>query len=129
MTVARRAQLVLSGTAFVVGLAGLIVARDTSFTQARGEVLLGLGVSFNVLGALVTIALAAIALAGAALRNRFLVIVGAAGFGLATCQVILQFGRADNWFGSRGSNLSFCLAVTVGLAALVWLQTREDETI
>jgi len=128
MTGARRAQLAISALALAVGLGGLFVARDTSFTQTRGEILNGLGVSFNLLGALVTIALAALALVGATLGIRFLVLLAATGFGLATLQVSLQFGRADNWLGSRGSNLSFCLAVAVGLAALVWLQNRESVT-
>jgi hypothetical protein len=90
---------------------------------------LGLGVSYNILGALVTIVLGALAVAGAALRNWLLVMVGATGFGLAALQVLLQFGRADNWFGSRGSNLSFCLAAAVGLAALVWLQKTENDAL
>ena len=129
MTDARRGQLVISAIALLVGVGGLVVARDTSFTEARGQILFGLGVSFNILGALVTIVLAAVAVAGAGLGNRFLVTLGAAGFGLATLQVMLQFGRDDNLLGSRGSNLSFWLAVAVGLAALVWLQKREDEAL
>jgi len=128
VTPARRAQLVISVTALSVGLGGLLVARATSFTTARGEVLLGLGVSFNVLGALVTILLAVLAMAGAAMGIRSLVLAGATGFGLAAIQVIFQFGRADNWLGSRGSNLSFWLAVSVGLLTLVWLQNRTGET-
>jgi hypothetical protein len=127
MTGGRRAELILSGTAVVVGAGGLLVARDVSFTAARGEILLGLGVSFNPLGALVTIVLAVLALAGAVAGNRVLVLAAAGGFGLATLQVILQFGRADNWLGSRGSNLSFSLALAIGLASLVWLQVREEE--
>jgi hypothetical protein len=127
MTGGRRAELILSGTAVVVGAGGLLVARDVSFTAARGEILLGLGVSFNPLGALVTIVLAVLALAGAVAGNRVLVLAAAGGFGLATLQVILQFGRADNWLGSRGSNLSFWLALAIGLASLVWLQVREEE--
>src|SRR5919106_2783321 len=37
MTGARRGQLILSGVAVVVGAGGLVVARDVSFTAARGE--------------------------------------------------------------------------------------------
>ena len=127
MTGARRAELIVSAIALVVGLGGLVVARDTSFTEARGEVLLGLGVSFNILGALVTLALAGIGVSGAVLGNQLLVMVAAIGYGIATVQVLLQFGRADNWLGSRGSNLSFWMALAVGLGALAWLQKREDE--
>jgi hypothetical protein len=127
MTDARRGQLVISAFALVVGVGGLVVARDTSLTEARGEILFGLGVSFNILGALLTIGLAAVAVTGAAIGNGFFVLVGATGFGLAALQVLVQFGRADNWLGSRGSNLSFCLAVAVGLAALVWLENRQSK--
>lgn len=129
MTGARRGELIISAIALVVGLGGLIVARDTSFTATRGETLLGLGVSFNILGALITIVLAALSVAGAVLANRVLVMVAAVGFGVASLQVLVQFGRADNLFGSRGSNLSFCLALAVGLGALIWLQQREDEAL
>ena len=128
MSGARRGLLVLSGIALAVGVGGLLAARDLPFTAARGEILLGLGVSFNPLGALITIVLAAAAIWGALVAGRGLVLAAAGGFALAALQVLLQFGRATNWLGSRGSNLSFWLALAVGLLSLVWLQLQEAKS-
>jgi hypothetical protein len=82
-------------------------------------------VSFNPLGALALIGLSVVALAGAVLGNRVLVVIAAAGYALTALQVLVQFGRATNWLGSRGSNLSLSLALTIGLLSLEWLK-RQD---
>jgi hypothetical protein len=121
VTAARRASLVLSGVSLVLGLAGLVVARELAFTAARGEIILGLGVSFNLLGALLTIALSVVAITGALLGNRAVLLAAAGGFAIAAVQVLAQFGRDTNWLGSRGSNLSLFLALAVGLWSLGWL--------
>jgi hypothetical protein len=121
VTAARRASLVLSGVSLVLGLAGLVVARELAFTAARGEIILGLGVSFNLLGALLTIALSVVAITGALLGNRAVLLAAAGGFAIAAVQVLAQFGRDTNWLGSRGSNLSLFLALAVGLWSLAWL--------
>jgi hypothetical protein len=121
VTAARRASLVLSGVSLVLGLAGLVVARELAFTAARGEIILGLGVSFNLLGALLTIALSVVAITGALLGNRAVLLSAAGGFAIAAVQVLAQFGRDTNWLGSRGSNLSLFLALAVGLWSLGWL--------
>lgn len=125
MTEARRASLVLSGTSLVLGLAGLVVARELAFAAARGEIVLGLGVSFNLLGALLTIALSILAITGALLGNRAVLLAAAGGFAIAAVQVLVQFGRDTNWLGSRGSNLSLFLALAVGLWSLAWLDRHS----
>jgi hypothetical protein len=122
---ARKGQLTISVASLAVGLAGLIVSRDLSLTASGGEILFGLGVSFNPLGALVTIVLSGLAVAGVLLGNRNLVLVAAAGFVLAAIQVLVQFGGDTNWLGSRGSNLSFDAAAAVGLWSLAWLERQE----
>lgn len=127
MTQARRAQLIIAGAALTVGMGGLIIARDLPFTASRGEILLGLGVSFNPLGALVTIALSGLALGGALRGRRLAVSIAAWGYALATVQVLVQFGRDTNWLGTRGSNLSFHIALALGLWSLVWLERQNTS--
>jgi hypothetical protein len=125
VSAARRAQLVLAVVSLVIGLGGLVVASGLEFTEARGEILLGLGVSFNPLGALVLAGLSIAALLGALLGNRSAVLLAVVGYGLAGLQVLVQFGRDTNWLGSRGSNLSFALALAIGLLSLEWSKRQE----
>jgi hypothetical protein len=125
VTTARRAQLLLAGVSVAVGLGGLIAALDLSFTENEGAILLGLGVSFNPLGALVLVALAALAGVGVLLGLRSVVLIAAAGFALGALQVVIQFGRDTNWLGTRGSNLSFFLACSIGLLSLEWLEQQD----
>jgi hypothetical protein len=127
VTAARRASLVLSGVSLVLGVAGLVVARELAFTAARGEIILGLGVSFNLLGALLTVALSLLAISGALLGNRSVLQSAAGGFAVATVQVLAQFGRDTNWLGTRGSNLSLFLALAVGLWSLAWLDRHTTD--
>ncbi len=114
----RRAELVLSLVALAMGLAGLLAARSLSFTAPQGELVLSFGPSFNPLGAVVVILLAALGVAGALLGRRTLLLAAAGGFALVAAQVLLQFGRSTNWLGSRGSNLAFAVGMAAGLGAL-----------
>jgi hypothetical protein len=125
MTTPRRTQLLLSGISLAVGLGGLVVARDLSFTESQGQILLGLGVSFNPLGALVLLALSALAATGALLGSRSVLLSAATGYALGGLQVMIQFGRDTNWLGTRGSNLSFYLALAIGLLSLVWVEEKD----
>jgi hypothetical protein len=127
VTAARRASLVLSGVSLVLGLGGLVVARDLAFTAARGEIVLGLGVSFNLLGALLTVALSIVAISGALLGSNAGLLAAAGGYAVAAVQVVAQFGRDTNWLGTRGSNLSMFLALAVGLWSLVWLDRHTAD--
>lgn len=125
MSSIRRAELVVSIVALVLGIAGAIVARNLSFTEPTGELVLSFGPSFNLLGALIMIVLAALALAGALLGRHGLVLASAGGFLLIAIQVLLQFGRSTNWLGTRGSNLALAVGLGVGLAALVLTERRR----
>jgi hypothetical protein len=127
VTAARRASLVLSGVSLVLGLGGLVVARELAFTADRGEIILGLGVSFNPLGALLTVALSIVAISGALLGSHPVLLAAAGGYAVAAVQVVAQFGRDTNWLGTRGSNLSMCLALAVGLWSLVWLDRHTAD--
>lgn len=126
MSSVRRAEMVVSIVALAAGVAGLLVAIGLPFTSSTGETVLGFGISFNPLGAVVMIALAALGLAGAALQRPTLVLVAAVGFALYALQVVVQFGRDTNWFGSRGSNLSLAIGLAAGLGALALGQRSRD---
>jgi hypothetical protein len=82
---------------------------------------------FNPLGAVVTLGFGALALAGGWLRQRWLVLVAAAGFGACAIQVLVQFGRASNVLGGRGGNLGAFLAFAVGLAVLALTPTVDED--
>jgi hypothetical protein len=138
----RRALLVLAALAVVLGVVALIKARDVGFTEANpatvdpGAVLFGTSddlpwgklLQFNPLGALVTLVLGVLALVGAWLRQRWLVIVAAIGFAACAIQVLVQFGRSSNLLGGRGGNLGVFLAFAVGLAVLALTPTAELVT-
>jgi hypothetical protein len=126
MSPARRAELVIAGVALALGIAGLIVASNLPFTASRGELVLRFGPSFNPLGAVVVIVLAALAVAGALLNRQALVFTSAGGFALIGIQVLLQFGRPTNWLGSRGSNLSLSIGMAAGLAVLALRERRAQ---
>jgi hypothetical protein len=115
---ARRAELRLAAVAAIVGLWGLALARDLPFAGPAGARIAD-SVQFSPLGALVTVGLAAVSAAGAALDLQWLVLVAGVGFGVATVAVLMTMGGDANWFGARGSNVSLLLGAGVGLTVLV----------
>lgn len=118
--------MVLGAATLIVGAVGILLASGTGFAAATGATVLGSSddllwgkiVQFNALGALVTMALGALALVGAWKGSRAAVLVAAAGFGACTLQVAVQFGHSSNVLGGRGGNLGVYLALSVGLALL-----------
>jgi hypothetical protein len=114
---ARRAELWIAGIVAVVGLWGLVLARDVSFTSDRGARIAD-SVEFSPFGALLTIALALLAGAGAAAGAQRVVLAAGVAFGLAAMAVVLVLGKEANWFGARGSNVSLLLGASVGLIVL-----------
>jgi hypothetical protein len=137
----RRALLVLAALAFVLGLVALIKARDVGFTDANppsvdpGAMLFGTDddlpwgklFQFNPLGALLTLGLGALALVGAWLRIRWLVLVAAVGFGACAIEVLVQVGRDSNVLGGRGGNLGVFLAFSVGLAVVALTPVVDED--
>jgi hypothetical protein len=113
----RRFALILSLAALVAGVGGFVAALPEPFANPKGS-LLGKLVYFNRLGAVATIVLAAVALAGALARRRELLLVVGVGFTLAAVLTILQTGGDPNWLGGRGSTLSLFLGCAVGLLTL-----------
>lgn len=124
---ARRAEMVLSVIALAIGIAGLWYARDLGFSEPEGAFVFPMTddffwarlAQFNPLSALVTIAIAGIALSGAATRQRA-VVLGAATLSLIGAVVMLiDLGRAEPLLGGRGGNVSMLLALGLGLTLLV----------
>jgi hypothetical protein len=123
-----RAQVTLAVIASAAGALGLARASG-SFTNRDGRDI-GYGalelhlMSYNRLGGLITLALAALALIGALRRKRALVAIAAAGFAAFAVQVMIGFRRISggNVTGGNGATLSFCFMMTIGLATLVWAQ-------
>jgi hypothetical protein len=114
---ARRAELWIAGIVAVVGLWGLVLARDVSFSSDRGARIAD-SVEFSPFGALLTIALALLAAAGAAAGAQRVVLAAGVTFGVAAVAVVLVLGKETNWFGARGSNVSLLLGASVGLILL-----------
>ena len=124
MDALRRAQAAVAIVALIAGVVSLIVSLGLPLTAPRGGALGGTGITFNLGAALVTV-LGLIALAGALLRRRSLVLAAASGFALIAVQVLLQFGRSTNLLGTRGSSLSFALGAAAGLGALALWAHRD----
>jgi len=137
MTVAdriRRIQLTLGVTGIVIGIVAFVYARDVAF---RADVGAELGwpsyelrlMSYNRLGALVTITLAAIGLAAAIAGRPNLGWVVAGGFALLAVQVLIQWRPdASNLFGSHGSNLAFALMMSLGFGVTAALAKAASTT-
>ena len=116
----RRIQLTLGIVGILIGVIAFVQASNVAF---RADVGAELGwpsyelrlMSYNRLGATVTLVLAAIGLAGALVRRPGFGWVAAGGFGLLAIQVLIQWRPdASNLFGSHGSNLAFALLMSLG---------------
>lgn len=114
---ARRAELCIAGLVAVVGLWGLVLAREVSFTSERGARIAD-SVEFSPFGALITIGFAVLAGAGAAAGAQRVVLAAGLAFGVAAVAALLVLGTDANWFGARGSNVSMLLGAAVGLVVL-----------
>jgi uncharacterized membrane protein YphA (DoxX/SURF4 family) len=132
----RRAVLVLGAIAVVIGIIGIVVSADGSFTAKQGD-LLGWSKGelkllwFNPLSGIVTAVLGALALTGARLDRRPLTSIAAVGFALMTLQVVVQWRyNGGNWtggvFGGTGANMAFWGMLAVGLATC--LRRSSDST-
>ncbi len=113
----RRAQGVVAGAAWLVGLAGFASSINRAPTADEGAVVLSL-MQVNQVGALLTGVLAMIALFGVFFRVGDLVVGAAVGFSGAAIIQVAQLGRTTNWFGGDASTLTFFATVAVGLLVL-----------
>ena len=127
-----RSTATLAAIAMIAGLLGLVRA-DGSFTNHHGSDI-GYGdlelhlMSFNRLGALISLVLGALVLAGALRHQRLLVTVGAVGFAAFAVQTLIGARRIDggNITGANPATLSYCLMMTIGLGALTAFNQPAD---
>lgn len=117
-----RYQVVFGGIAVVVGIAAFVHARNVSFTASKGAALgwasyeLTL-MSYNRLGALVTVVLGLLGLAGGLTRHTKLGAVAAVGFaGIFLLGVVQVRPGGENLFGTSPQTMAFSLAMALGLA-------------
>jgi hypothetical protein len=123
-----RAQVTLAVVGIVVGVLGLARASG-GFAEHTGRDI-GYGalelhlMSYNRLGALITLALSIVALLGPLSRRSVLVVVAAVGFAVFALQVIIGFReiQGGNFTGGNGATLSFCLMMAIGLGVLAWAE-------
>lgn len=113
----RAAALVLGALGVIGGVAGLSFSSGQALAAAEGA-RIGAFMHLNPLGAIVSIVLGLVALAGAGLRRQLLVLAAAAGWLAAAVLTVVQSGREPNWLGGTAATLSFFLAVGAGLLAL-----------
>jgi hypothetical protein len=116
-TAVRRAQGVISGAAWLVGLAAFASSIDVAPLANKGASVLFL-LHLNQVGALITGIMAMIALFGIAFRVGDLVVGTGVGFVGAAIVQVVQLGRATNWFGGDASTLTFFATIAVGLLVL-----------
>lgn len=124
-------QLGLCLVGLAAGLSGFWLARDFDLAGRQGGQVgfrsyeLNL-MTYNRLGALVTIALSAIGLVGVFTLKPPLGVIPATGFALLALQVLIQWRPdADNVFASSGTNLSFSLMMALGFGVTAWLSRLE----
>lgn len=113
----RTAALVLAGLGALGGVLGFLFASGQPLTAPEGA-RVGELFHLNPLGAIVSVALGAAALAGAALGRRALVLTASAGWLVAAILTVLQSGREVNLLGGTASTLAFFLGIGAGLLAL-----------
>ena len=136
---AQRAQIVFGSVGVVVGALGLFVARSTGFTAKQGS-LLGWKFGelkvlwFNPLSALLTIGFGAAIIAGAALRQRILSLLGAGGFAVLALLVIVLWrdtksGWTGGFIGATGGTMAFWAALSVGTFAVLGVFARRTTAV
>jgi uncharacterized membrane protein YphA (DoxX/SURF4 family) len=122
----KRAATTLGITAVIVGVLGLVVARNIDFAAKQGA-LLGWEkwelkvLWFNPLSAIVTAVVGVVALAALKLHRPVVLWVASGVFGLMAVQVLVQwrYNRGE-WtggiFGGTGGTMAFWLLLAIGLA-------------
>lgn len=77
--------------------------------------------------AIVTIVLGLVAIAGALLAKRVLVLLSGVGYLAAALLQLAQFGRGTNWLGGSGSTFTLFLGFGVGLLAVALAPTLDPD--
>ncbi len=115
-----RTQLTVGVVALAVGVIGFWVARNADFSGGPGAIIFEdlelRTMSYNRLGAVLTIVFGAIGIAASLVRRPMLGLIGGTGFALMAVQPLLQWRTgADNLLAATGRNWSFNLAMALGL--------------
>lgn len=132
----RRALYVLGALVVLVGLGGLLAARDLGLTDAPGAIVVdvaddflwGRQFAFNPLGALVTVCIGALVLAVAATRSRPAGLALAAATAAVAGITLVQLGADDQLFGARAGNVALLLAVVVTLVGITATPDAQDSS-
>jgi hypothetical protein len=122
---ARRFALVMAIAAIILGAIGFVYALDARVDApggvrvVTGQFLGGGELLFlNRIGALATVVLGVLALAGSLFSRRPLLLAAGLGFGAAALLTLVQTGGDTNWLGGRASTFAFFMAGAVGFSIL-----------
>lgn len=121
-----RGAAALGSIAIVFGCWGLVAAREVGWIAPRG-VRLGAFVHLTLSGATVLLVMGMLALAGAIVSRRWLVLASA---GLGAVGVVLAVagaGRDMNLLGASGSTLSLLIGLAAGLCAIGIVAARPER--
>jgi hypothetical protein len=126
------------GWGVVFGLSGLVafiltVGNDPLASSGANLGGSGFSVSvgtYNLLGAVVLLAVAALMLAGGALHKRALVLAAAVVAGLAAVSLYAQLSRTDVWLGGSNTSAAFflCAALVSGFGTVCLSRSKRDHT-
>jgi len=111
----------LARAAMWLGVVGVFAA---SFALASGP---WKPADIKGLPVVVTIVLGLVAIVGARLTMRVVVLVSAVGYLAAALLQLAQFGRSTNWLGGSGSTFALFLGLGVGLLAVALAPTLDPD--
>ena len=128
-----RALAVLGAVAVGVGVVGLALSLGDDVAGGTGSQLKAQRfdvnlLTFNPLGAVLTVAVGGCALVGGLTRRAVWGWVAAGGAGLLALQVLVQWrAGSGNLLAASGTNLSFDLMLAIGCAVLSWAMPLEQR--
>jgi hypothetical protein len=120
----RRFALVIAGVVLLIGVGAFVAARHAGFASPPDRSLRK-AVDLNRLGSVVVAAIGGLALAGAAIRVRALVITAGVVALAAAVLVLVQTGHAPNWLGGRGNTFALFVACALAFVSIP-LVTAKD---
>jgi hypothetical protein len=129
----QRTQLVWSAVVIAAGVIGLVISRHLPLTDPQGthtgwpryELYL---MTYNRLGALVTIALGLLGVVAGVTRRPVLAWITCAAFVVLVVQALVQWRQAatDNLLASSGQSLSFALASVFVYSVTAWVGSQAS---
>jgi hypothetical protein len=119
------ARRLVAGWGVVLGLVGIVavvVSSDKGFRAPNGDLVgswdleVGVG-TYNMLAALILLAVSVLMLAGALMRSRILALVGGLLALAAAVSIYVQWGRTEIWLGATATTAAVFLCAAVVVAA------------